>query len=98
MRTTLDIPKELIDEAMKATGAKTKSQLIKDALQAAIDLVKRKRLITKKGTVDLHIDLDRIRDRTCCRDTACLSTVPFGLSISSPEESISWTASLRKIL
>jgi len=63
MRTTLDIPKELMDEAMKATGAKTKSELIKDALQAEIDRVKRKRLITKKGTVDLDIDLDRIRDR-----------------------------------
>lgn len=64
MRTTLDIPKELIDEAMKATGAKTKSQLIKDALQAEIDRVKRKRLISKKGTVDLDIELDTLRDRS----------------------------------
>ena len=91
MRTTLDIPKELIDEAMKVTGAKTKSQLIKDALQAEIDRVKRKRLISKKGTVDLDIDLDSIRDRSLCRDTACLSTAPFGLSILRPEESTSWT-------
>ncbi len=64
MRTTLDIPKELIDEAMKATGATTKSQLIKDALQAEIDRSRRKRLITKKGTVDLNIDLDSLRDRS----------------------------------
>jgi Arc/MetJ family transcription regulator len=63
MRTTLDIPKELIDEAMKATGATTKSQLIKDALQAEIDRAKRKRLIAKKGTVDLDIELDTLRDR-----------------------------------
>lgn len=63
MRTTLDIPKELIDEAMKATGATTKSQLIKDALQAKIDLAKRKRLIAKKGTLDLDVDLDTLRDR-----------------------------------
>jgi len=63
MRTTLDIPKKLIDEAMKITGAKTKSQLIKDALQAEIDRVKRKRLITRKGTIDLDLDLDNLRDR-----------------------------------
>jgi metal-responsive CopG/Arc/MetJ family transcriptional regulator len=63
MRTTLDIPKKLMDEAMKATGATTKSQLIKDALQAEIDRVKRKRLISRKGTLDLDIDLDTLRDR-----------------------------------
>jgi len=34
MRITLDLPEDLIDEAMKLTGAKTKSQLIKDALKA----------------------------------------------------------------
>ncbi len=63
MRTTLDIPKELMDEAMKETGAKTKSQLVKNALQAEIDRAKRKRLITLKGKIDLNIDLDTLRDR-----------------------------------
>jgi metal-responsive CopG/Arc/MetJ family transcriptional regulator len=63
MRTTLDIPKKLIDEAMKETGARTKSQLVKDALQAQIDQAKRKRLITVKGTIDLDIDLDNLRNR-----------------------------------
>jgi Arc/MetJ family transcription regulator len=63
MRTTLDIPQKLIDEAMRLTGATTKSQLIKDALQAEIDRAKRKKLITKKGSLDLNIDLDILRDR-----------------------------------
>lgn len=63
MRTTLDIPEKLINEAMKVTGAMTKSQLIKDALQSEIDRAKRKRLITKKGKVDLDIDLDTLRNR-----------------------------------
>jgi Arc/MetJ family transcription regulator len=65
MRTTLDIPEKLIQEAMKVTGAKTKSQLIKNALQAEIDRAKRKRLITKKGKLDMDmdIDLDTLRDR-----------------------------------
>lgn len=63
MRTTLDIPKKLIDEAMKVTGATTKSQLIKQALQAEIDRTKRKRLIARKGTLDLDVDLETLRER-----------------------------------
>jgi metal-responsive CopG/Arc/MetJ family transcriptional regulator len=63
MRTTLDIPKKLIDEAMEVTGAKTKSQLIKDALKAEINRVKRKKLITRKGTIDLEAELDILRKR-----------------------------------
>ena len=63
MRTTLDLPKELVDEAMKLTGATTKSQMIKDALQAEINRVKRQRLIAKMGTIDLDIELDTHRSR-----------------------------------
>jgi len=63
MRTTLEIPGELIDKAMEVTGAKTKSQLIRDILQEQIDREKRKRLIAHKGTIDLDIELDNLRDR-----------------------------------
>lgn len=63
MRTTLEIPEELINEAMKLTGAKTKSQLITDALKEKIDKIKRQRLLTFKGKIDLDIDLDVLRDR-----------------------------------
>lgn len=64
MRTTLDIPEELIKEAMKMTGAKTKSQLIKDALENQIRQIKRQRLLTFKGKIDLDIDLDVTRNRS----------------------------------
>jgi Arc/MetJ family transcription regulator len=63
MRTTLDIPGDLIDEAMAITGAKTKSQLVKDALVLQINRAKRQRLLSFKGKVDLDIDLDLLRDR-----------------------------------
>ncbi len=63
MRTTLDIPKQLFDEAMAITGAKTKSQLVKDALTLQIKRVKRQRLLSFKGKVDLDMDLDLLRDR-----------------------------------
>lgn len=60
----MDIPEKLIEEAMLLTGAKTKSQLIRQALEEQILRVKRKRLITLKGTINLSIDLDTLRDRT----------------------------------
>jgi Arc/MetJ family transcription regulator len=63
MRTTLEIPEDLIEEAMRLTGAKTKSQLITDALKEKIDKIKRQRLLTFKGKIDLDIDLDLLRDR-----------------------------------
>ncbi|MEP1306843.1 MAG: type II toxin-antitoxin system VapB family antitoxin [Balneola sp.] len=63
MRTTLDIPEKLIGEAMEVTGSKTKSQLIKNALKAQINEAKRKKLITLKGSIDMNIDLDSLRDR-----------------------------------
>jgi Arc/MetJ family transcription regulator len=63
MRTTLDIPEDLIDEAMSLTGAKTKSQVIKDALREQIDRAKRRRLISFKGKIDLDIDMDVLRKR-----------------------------------
>lgn len=59
----MDIPEKLIEEAMELTGARTKSQLIREALEAQIAGIKRKRLITLKGTVDLGIDLDTLRGR-----------------------------------
>jgi len=63
MQITLDIPEELINEAMVLTGAKTKSQLIKDALIAQIQKVQRQRLLFFKGKIDLDVDLDMLRER-----------------------------------
>lgn len=63
MRTTLDIPQELIEEAMKILGVKTKSDAIKGSLERLIRSYKRKQLINYRGKVDLDIDLDKLRDR-----------------------------------
>ena len=63
MRTTLDIPEGLIDEAMALTNAKTKSQLVKEALEAQIKRIKRQRLVVLKGTFDFDVDLDVLRGR-----------------------------------
>lgn len=65
MRTTLDIPEDLISEAMKATHIKTKTQVIITALEGLIRKSKIADLKKFKGKVDLDIDLDVIRDRQC---------------------------------
>ncbi|HLV23838.1 MAG TPA: type II toxin-antitoxin system VapB family antitoxin [Moheibacter sp.] len=64
MRTTITISEKLMEEAMEISGAKTKNQLIQKALKAYIDSIKRKKLITLKGTFDFDIDLDSLRNRT----------------------------------
>lgn len=64
MRTTLDLPENLINEAMTLTKIKTKTDLIKTAL---LNLIQREKIRNIKkyfGKVDLEIDLDSIRERS----------------------------------
>jgi len=63
MRTTLDLPETLINEAMALTHIKTKTDLIKMALLNLIQKEKVKDLKKYFGKVDLEIDLDLLRNR-----------------------------------
>ncbi len=63
MRTTLDLPEDLINEAMKITKANTKTDLIKLALYNIIQKNKIKSLKNYKGKVNLDIDLNILRAR-----------------------------------
>lgn len=63
MRTTLDIPESLIREALKITKSKTKTDLIKKALENIIQRNRIRRIKDFKGKVDLNIDLDVLRKR-----------------------------------
>jgi Arc/MetJ family transcription regulator len=65
MRTTLDIPEDLMNEAMKATHINTKTKVIVTALEGLIRKSKISDLKKFKGKVDLDIDLDVIRERQC---------------------------------
>ena len=49
MRTTLDLPKDLLDEAMRATHIKTKTQVIITALEELIRKSKISELKKFKG-------------------------------------------------
>jgi Arc/MetJ family transcription regulator len=65
MRTTLDLPEDLLNEAMRATSTKTKTKVIITALEELIRKSKISELKTFKGKIDLDIDLNTIRGRQC---------------------------------
>lgn len=63
MRTTLDLPADLVNEAMEVTKCKTKTELIKIALKNIIVKERIKDLKDYYGKVHLDIDLDQVRER-----------------------------------
>ena len=65
MRTTLDLPEELLNEAMKATQINTKTKVIITALEDLVRKSKISEIKTFKGKIDLSIDLNEIRGRQC---------------------------------
>jgi len=65
MRTTLDLPENLLEEAMKTTHIQTKTKVIITALEELIRKSKISELKKFKGKVDLDIDLDVVRGRKC---------------------------------
>ena len=63
MRTTLDLPGELLEEAQRGLGFKSKTDTVVVALR---ELVRRHRVDDLKnllGRVELDIDIDRSRRR-----------------------------------
>jgi Arc/MetJ family transcription regulator len=60
MRTTLDLPEKLINEAMTLTNIHTKTELIKTALENLIWKEKVKEITKYFGKVNLDISLDKM--------------------------------------
>lgn len=65
MRTTLDLPDELLAEAMKVTDIKTKTRVIITALEELVRKSKVSGIKKYKGKIDLEIDLKYLRGRQC---------------------------------
>lgn len=63
MRTTLDLPEELLTEAMKMTNTSTKTAVIIKALEELVQKEKLQALRSFKGKVELEMDLDHLRNR-----------------------------------
>ncbi len=60
-RTSVMVDDEIIREAMQLTGAKSKSEVIDEALRALIRLRKQARIWDLFGTVEWEGDLDAMR-------------------------------------
>ena len=65
MRTTLDLPEDLMSEAMRATQINTKTKVIITALEELIRKTKIAELKQFKGKLaDLEIDINTLRGRS----------------------------------
>jgi Arc/MetJ family transcription regulator len=63
MKTTLNLPDDLIQEALKITKFKTKTDLIVSAIKHLVKQEKLQKLKNYKGKVQLDINLDDLRKR-----------------------------------
>jgi Arc/MetJ family transcription regulator len=63
MRTTLDLPEALLQDAMKASHQKTKTAVIITALQDVVRKSRLQELRRFKGRVSLPLDLNVVRKR-----------------------------------
>ena len=63
MRTTLELPDKLVQEALTLTKISTKTELIKYSLENIIQREKIKGLTKYFGKLQLDIDLDKLRNR-----------------------------------
>ena len=64
MRTTLDLPAPLVEEAVRLSHQKTKTGAIVTALEMYVRSCRLSRLKRFKGSVDLDLDLTVLRDRS----------------------------------
>jgi hypothetical protein len=66
MRTTMDLPKDLLEEARNISGTRTKTATVILALKDFIDRKKIERLRKLRGSVEVEHDLTilrRVRNR-----------------------------------
>ena len=65
MRTTLDLPEELLEKAMQMTHTRTKTRVIIMALEELIRKSEIAAIKNYRGKVDLDLDLNALRKRPC---------------------------------
>lgn len=63
MRTTLNLSDKMIREAIVASGKQNKTELINTALKEYIRMLKRKKLMSLKGSGIINSDFDVLKDR-----------------------------------
>jgi Arc/MetJ family transcription regulator len=63
MRTTLDLPGDLLEEARRAANLPTKREAVIAGLEELIRRSRREALRRMAGQLDIQVDLDRSRKR-----------------------------------
>jgi Arc/MetJ family transcription regulator len=63
MRTTLDIPDEILEEARRASGLRTKRETVISGLEELVRKGQREQLRRLAGKIHLRIDIPRSRRR-----------------------------------
>ena len=63
MRTTIEIPEELVKKAQTILKTETKTETIIQALKHVIESNERQKLILFRGKIDLDMDLHALRSR-----------------------------------
>ncbi len=63
MRTTVDLPEDLLERARRATDSRTMRETIILALEELVRKSKREELRKLAGKIDLNLDLSRSRKR-----------------------------------
>ena len=58
MRTTLNLPRDILNEALRVTHCRTKTMVILLALQNLIQKEKLKKLKDYRGRLNLEVDLN----------------------------------------
>lgn len=61
MRTNIDIDDKLMKDALRATGAKTKREVVERGLKTLVDLRKQEQARQLRGKIKWEGDLDRMR-------------------------------------
>lgn len=62
MRTNIEIDDELMDAALKASGVRTKREVVAQALEAFVILKEQEKLRELRGKLVWEDDLDRMRE------------------------------------
>ena len=63
MRTTLNLPEQLLRKAQRAVRARTKTEAIILGLQTLLRREKAEALLALRGKLPLHLDLNKSRQR-----------------------------------
>ena len=61
MRTNIVLDDELVNEAMRRTGSKTKRAVVEEALRSLIQLKRQEEILALRGKLDWEGDLDGMR-------------------------------------